>query len=99
MKCIIPPPLLGSAADRSACAQDAKPVASGLPASQQSHGPELEAYLIRLCDALEKQTAAMDRLSSSNEALAQAIVQTMAEEIAIDEAGLEGRVYLDGSPR
>lgn len=83
----------------TACVQDAKPAASGSPASQQSHGPELEAYLIRLCGALEKQTAAMDRLASSNEALAQAIVQTMAEEVGIDATGLDCPAYLDGSPR
>lgn len=83
----------------TACALDAKPVASGSPASPQSHGPELEACLIRLCSELQKQTVAINHLAASNQALAQAIVQTLSDEMAIDEAGLDVQVYLDGSPR
>ncbi len=81
------------------CAQDAKPAESGSPSGQGSHGPVPVDYLIPLIAALQDQTAALNRLASSNESLSQA-VQSLIDEMAnADEhdSDAEPSTYLDGS--
>lgn len=79
--------------DQDACAQDAKPAESGLPTGQPLPTPVPADSLTLLIAALHEQTAAINRLASSNEAL----VQAMAEGDDQDPDA-EPRVYMDGSP-
>ena len=65
---------------------------SGSASGQPSHGQGPEAYLTPLLQALSAQTAAINRLAASNEAL----VQAMCESEGMDD--LPSSTYLDGSP-
>lgn len=72
---------------------------SGSPSGQPSHGPAPVGYLTPLIAALQDQTAALNRMASSNESLSQA-VQSLIDEMAnADEqdSDAEPSTYLDGS--
>lgn len=89
-----------SAAPRTTpCAQDAKPAGNGSLTGLQSHTPVPVDSLTPLITALQDQTAALNRLASSNESLSQA-VQSLIDEMAnADEqdSDAEPNTYLDGS--
>lgn len=76
------------------CAQDVKPADSGSPTSQPSPGPVHADSLTLLISALHEQTAAINRLAASNEAL----VQAMCEAEGMDDPPDAG-TYMDGTPR
>ena len=57
------------------CALDAKPEESGSRTGQPSPTPELADSLTLLIAALHEQTAAINRLAISNEALVQAMAE------------------------
>lgn len=82
------------------CAQDAEPAKSGSPIGSESPRPVPADSLTLLISALHEQTAALNRLASSNEALTQTVA-TLLEEMAKgeDEGGPddEPSTYLDGS--
>lgn len=90
-----------SAAPRTApCAQDAKPAGNGSLTGLQSHTPVPADSLTLLISALQEQTAALNRLASSNESLSQA-VSSLIDEMANAEGedpDAAPRVYMDGSP-
>lgn len=72
---------------------------SGSPSGPGSHGPAPVDYLTPLIAALQDQTAALNRLASSNESLSQA-VQSLIDEMANAEeqdSDAEPSTYLDGS--
>ena len=80
-------------------ANPAPSVESGSHTGQLSHGPVPVGYLTPLIAALQDQTAALNRLASSNESLSQA-VQSLIDEMAnADEqdSDAEPSTYLDGS--
>jgi hypothetical protein len=81
------------------CAQDVKPGESGLPTSQPSLGPAPADSLTLLISALHDQTAAINRLAGSNEALAQAVATLIEEMAQADDSDPDAAptTYMDGS--
>lgn len=61
---------------------------SGSPTGPALHTPVPEAYLTHLIAALAEQTAALNRLASSNEAIALSVTQ-LIEELAKGEGDEE----------
>lgn len=82
------------------CPADPVPSAeSGSLAGQQSPGPAPVDSLTLLIFALQEQTAALNRLASSNESLSQT-VSSLIDEMANSEEEVsdgEPSTYLDGS--
>lgn len=76
------------------CALDVRPVDSGSPTGSESPRPEPADSLTLLISALHEQTAAINRLASSNEGL----IQAMCEAEGMDGAPDSG-TYMDGTPR
>jgi len=72
---------------------------SGSLTGQPSHGPAPVDYLTPLIAALQDQTAALNRLASSNESLSQAVQSLIDEMASADEqdSDAEPGTYLDGS--
>lgn len=82
------------------CPADPVPSAeSGLQSGRLSLGPEPVAFLIPLLQAMTEQTAALNRLASSNESLSQAVSNLIDEMANADEQDpdAEPSTYLDGS--
>lgn len=73
--------------------------ASGLQSGRLSLGPEPAAFLIPLLQAMSEQTAALNRLASSNESLSQAVSNLIDEMANADgqDPDAEPTTYLDGS--
>lgn len=72
----------------TSCAQPAPSAESGSLTGPASHTPVPEASLIHLIAALGEQTAALNRLASSNEAIALSVTQ-LIEELANGEGDEE----------
>lgn len=69
------------------CPADPAPSAeSGSPTGQESHTPAPEASLTHLIAALADQTAAINRLASSNEAMTQAIASLIEDMANAEDA-------------